>query len=309
MAFAKEVLAAPGALALGSGCGSAAGPVLACCLSGWRFVNELSAVPADTGRHRWLWACMASRDVRRRRGRGDWVMAADPSGSGTGSGRAAAAGEPLWRACLVALPAAGWAAGIARRRVRDALQLWGLAHLNETGTLLVSELVGNAVRHARTDESRLELRLEVAGTWLRIEVSDGDPRPPRPCVPSGLEESGFGFVLVDRIRILGSDHPDTLTSRANLGLAYQDAGRLGEAIALNEQNLTELQRILGPDHPLTLTSRGNLALAYQAAGRLGEAILLLEQALASSERVLGTDHPTTRKVLEYLWRARHLKRP
>ena len=108
---------------------------------------------------------------------------------------------------------------------------------------------------------------------------------------------------------LDSDNPETLTSRGSLARAYHAAGRLVEAIALNEQNLTELQRILGPDHPLTLTSRGNLALAYQAAGRLGEAILLLEQALASSERVLGTDHPTTRKVREYLRRARHLKRP
>ena len=126
-------------------------------------------------------------------------MTDDPSGSGTGSGRAAAAGEPLWRARLVALPAAGRAAGTARRRVRDALQVWGLAHLDETATLLVSELVGNAVRHARTDESRLELRLETAGTWLRIEVSDGDPRPPRPRAPSGLEESGFGFVLIEAL--------------------------------------------------------------------------------------------------------------
>ncbi|SRR6266567_3202052 len=60
-------------------------------------------------------------------------------------------------------------------------------------------LVGNAVRHARTDGSRLELRLEAAGTWLRIEVSDGDPRPPQPRAPSGLEESGFGFVLVEAL--------------------------------------------------------------------------------------------------------------
>ena len=101
--------------------------------------------------------------------------------------------------CLVALPAAGQAAGVARRRVRDALASWGLAHLEETAALLVSELAGNAVRHARTGASRLELRIEAAGTWLRIEVSDGDPRPPRPRAPSGLEESGFGFVLVEAL--------------------------------------------------------------------------------------------------------------
>ncbi len=63
----------------------------------------------------------------------------------------------------------------------------------------MSELVGNAVRHAHTERFRLELRLEAAGTWLRIEVSDGDPRPPRPRAPSGLDESGFGFVLVEAL--------------------------------------------------------------------------------------------------------------
>jgi anti-sigma regulatory factor (Ser/Thr protein kinase) len=88
---------------------------------------------------------------------------------------------------------------MARRRVRDALESWGLRLLDETATLLVSELVGNAVRHAHTERSRLELRLEAAGTWLRIEVSDGDPRPPRPRAPSGLDESGFGFVLVEAL--------------------------------------------------------------------------------------------------------------
>src|SRR6266581_7643399 len=125
-------------------------------------------------------------------------MTADPSGSGAGPDGAAAAGEPL-QVCLAALPAAGQAAGMARRRVRDALASWGLRHLDETATLLVSELVGNAVRHAHTERSRLELRLEAAGTWLRIEVSDGDPRPPRPRAPSGLDESGFGFVLIEAL--------------------------------------------------------------------------------------------------------------
>jgi hypothetical protein len=35
------------------------------------------------------------------------------------------------------------------------------------------------------------------GTWLLIEVHDADPRPPRPRRPAGLDDSGFGFVLMD----------------------------------------------------------------------------------------------------------------
>src|SRR6266536_2740041 len=92
-------------------------------------------------------------------------MTADPSGSGAGSDRAAAAGDPL-QVCLVALPAAGPAAGIARRRVRDALASWGLSHLHDTAVLLASELVGNAVRHTQDGGLGLGLRLEAAGTWV-----------------------------------------------------------------------------------------------------------------------------------------------
>ncbi|HEV3287872.1 MAG TPA: ATP-binding protein, partial [Streptosporangiaceae bacterium] len=35
--------------------------------------------------------------------------------------------------------------------------------------------------------------------WLRIEVHDADLRAPRPRTPSGMDESGFGFVLVDSL--------------------------------------------------------------------------------------------------------------
>ena len=97
------------------------------------------------------------------------------------------------------LPATGQAAGLARRAMRDALVFWRLGHLEETAVLLVSELVGNAVRHARTDGVAVELRLETTGTWLRIEVLDADPRPPLPRTPADLDESGFGFVLIEAL--------------------------------------------------------------------------------------------------------------
>ena len=96
-----------------------------------------------------------------------------------------------------------------------------------------------------------------------------------------------------RERVLGADHPDTLTARNNLADAYVSAGRLDEAIPLFERTLADHERVLGADHPDTLTSRHNLAGAYVSAGRLGEAIPLFERTLADRERVLGADHPDT----------------
>ena len=100
-------------------------------------------------------------------------------------------------------------------------------------------------------------------------------------------------VLAERERVLGADHPDTLTVRNNLAGAYYSVGRFGEAIELYEQVLAEYERVLGADHPDTLTVRNNLAGAYKSAGRLAEAVELFERVLADRVRVLGPDHPDT----------------
>jgi tetratricopeptide (TPR) repeat protein len=100
-------------------------------------------------------------------------------------------------------------------------------------------------------------------------------------------------LAADYERVRGLDHPDTLTTRNDLALAYRAAGRATAAIPVYEQTLAGYERVLGPDHPHTLTSRNNLALAYRDAGRTAEAISLYEQTLADRERVLGPDHPDT----------------
>jgi len=100
-------------------------------------------------------------------------------------------------------------------------------------------------------------------------------------------------LLADMERVLGADHPDTLSVRNSLANAYGAAGRTAEAIPLFEQNLADRERALGADHPYTLTARNNLANAYGDAGRTAEAIPLHEQNLADRERVLGADHPDT----------------
>ena len=106
-------------------------------------------------------------------------------------------GGPRWNLQMT-LPTANRAVRLAREATRDALAASRLAYLEETAVLLVSELVTNSVRHARGSDA-ITLELEAAGTWLRIEVTDADPRWPQPCTPAGFDESGFGFVLVDAL--------------------------------------------------------------------------------------------------------------
>ncbi|WP_169806473.1 tetratricopeptide repeat protein [Actinomadura latina] len=91
----------------------------------------------------------------------------------------------------------------------------------------------------------------------------------------------------------GEDHPDTLASASKLASAYQDAGRIQEAINLYESTLDSMRRVLGEDHADTLASASKLASAYQDAGRIQEAINLYESTLDSMRRVLGEDHADT----------------
>ncbi len=103
------------------------------------------------------------------------------------------------RQMTVTLPATGRAAGLARQATRDALAVWQVAHLEETAVLLVSELVGNVLRHARTRVLAMALCLDLEATSLLIEVHDADPHEPRPRTPATLDESGFGFVLIEAL--------------------------------------------------------------------------------------------------------------
>ena len=103
----------------------------------------------------------------------------------------------------VTLPAARPAAALARQATRAAMAAWRLGYLADSAVLLVSELVTNAVMHARPDAAGIVpgtvLRLEYGDGWLRIEVHDTSPNHPRPRIPDWLDESGFGLMLVDAL--------------------------------------------------------------------------------------------------------------
>ncbi|MET0236075.1 MAG: tetratricopeptide repeat protein, partial [Kibdelosporangium sp.] len=66
-------------------------------------------------------------------------------------------------------------------------------------------------------------------------------------------------LLSDQLRILGPDHPHTLTTRNNLAHWRGEAGDPAGAATATAELLTDRLRILGPDHPNTLASRNNLA--------------------------------------------------
>jgi anti-sigma regulatory factor (Ser/Thr protein kinase) len=89
-------------------------------------------------------------------------------------------------------------AGTARRLTVAVLRGWNLGSLCDTAELLVSELVGNAIRHAGA--RTFGLRMAKRRGWVRAEVRD--PSRALPClvpIVRDLDVSGRGLFLVDKL--------------------------------------------------------------------------------------------------------------
>ncbi len=99
----------------------------------------------------------------------------------------------------VPLPSRPESAATARRLAQVVvLREWGLTpRMTEETVLLVSELVGNAVRH--TGARVFGLRMRRRRGWIRVEVRD--PSRGLPCLMPVQETdiSGRGLFLVDKL--------------------------------------------------------------------------------------------------------------
>jgi hypothetical protein len=61
-------------------------------------------------------------------------------------------------------------------------------------------------------------------------------------------------ALEGRERVLGKEHPDTMTSMNNLAVVLQGQGKYEQAEERNQRALEGREKALGKEHPDTLTS-------------------------------------------------------
>ena len=100
------------------------------------------------------------------------------------------------------------------------------------------------------------LQLLSRNDWIAWEAGD-----------AAATRGRYAALLPVYKRVLGPEHQDTLTIRANL--AYW-TGETGDAAAARDQYAALLpirKRVLGPEHPATLRARNNLAYWTKRAGR------------------------------------------
>ncbi|MFD8726306.1 ATP-binding protein [Streptomyces sp. NPDC059629] len=97
------------------------------------------------------------------------------------------------------LPCLKESAGTARRLVRTALAAWYLENLTDTGTLLVSELVANAVQHTNSRMIRVVVS-RPSERFVRVGVVDKARVMPALVRPGqDLLTGGRGLLLVDAL--------------------------------------------------------------------------------------------------------------
>jgi anti-sigma regulatory factor (Ser/Thr protein kinase) len=97
------------------------------------------------------------------------------------------------RTASTSLPPEPSSARACRRFLTAALAQWGADQFADDAVLLLSELVTNAVLHARTD---IEVIVRLDGNVLRVEVTDGNPQLPNVRHYSVLSGTGRGLALV-----------------------------------------------------------------------------------------------------------------
>ena len=147
----------------------------------------------------------------------------------------------------------------------------------------VHEHSSNVLEGSDAEAVKNLLRLRVQALFLLNDLGDS----------IGQVLATAEALTTDCARGLGTDHPDTLTSRHYLARSYLFTRRADESVAMAQQVSADRARVLGTDHPDTLASRKNLADAYAVLGRYDEAIALHQQVVADRARVLGADHPDT----------------
>jgi tetratricopeptide (TPR) repeat protein len=83
-------------------------------------------------------------------------------------------------------------------------------------------------------------------------------------------------------RELGSDHPISVASEANLAISLRALGELTEATSLMRRVVKKSRALLPTGHPDRVAALTNLAICLREAGALGEAMTLLDEAYSQA---------------------------
>jgi hypothetical protein len=74
-------------------------------------------------------------------------------------------------------------------------------------------------------------------------------------------------VLEMRTRVLGEEHPNTISAMNNLAITLRKLHQLGEAVKMEKEVLEKRRRILGKQNPDTTSEMANLIPTHGDSGQ------------------------------------------
>jgi len=108
----------------------------------------------------------------------------------------------------------------------------------------------------------------------------------------------FTEVIETRKRVLGLQHPDTMSSMANLATTYSKQARWMEVEEQLIQVVEQTKTTLGLEHPLTVATIKNLASTFWNQRRWKEALELELQTTEGKMATLLLEGPDTLTVMQ-----------
>jgi len=139
-------------------------------------------------------------------------------------------------------------------------------------------------KEKKADDEKISKKTVEVNNLVGQLMSKGDYNTAEPLLRSALEACE---------RVLGKEHPDTLTSVNNLALLLMNKDDYKGAETLFRRALEACERVFGKEHPETLTSVNNLAMLLKSRGDYKSAEPLYRRALEVREHVLGKEDPNT----------------
>jgi anti-sigma regulatory factor (Ser/Thr protein kinase) len=106
------------------------------------------------------------------------------------------ASQPLSRSLRLVLTRRAASVPVARHRVAEALEQWGLGQITEAASLATAELAANAIQHATG--ATFGILCQYRDGLLRIEVCDQASAPLAPASAGAApdRERGHGLLIV-----------------------------------------------------------------------------------------------------------------
>lgn len=186
-------------------------------------------------------------------------------------------------------------AGAARVLIEQACAEGGAADFLDTAVLLTSELVTNAILHARTE---FEVAVEALPEGVRVEVRDGDERRPVRRDYDDDASTGRGGALVE---LLAGAHGTEAHAPGGKVVWFS----MGTLPARPEATATRAHRMTGAVHvPIELVglpTRLYRAWQQNADGLLREAYIAASEPRPGTQPVVTLDeHATAAQALRLL---------